>query len=99
MIDDNDSIAELKEKAAAYNDLGWHSHAERVRERISELEQDKAKSTSRRAIEMLAEKHRQEKHGDEIAQLEEKLEWYEEFGWDAAADLVRTELELLRSDD
>lgn len=94
-MSDDQSLDDLQELADKYDDLGWHTHAEKLRSEISELEEEQSKSVDRRACEMLAEKHRQREHGDEISELQERLEWYEENGWMSAAEDVRSELDNL----
>lgn len=91
----DDEVTELEELADKYDELGWQSHAEQVRSELAELKEKQSKATDRRACEMLAEKHRQQEHGEEIEELQDRLDWYEENGWTAAAEKVRSELEQL----
>lgn len=45
---------------------------------------------------MFAEKHRQRERGDEIAELQDRLAWYQENGWTSAAVEVQADPEAIK---
>lgn len=91
--DDELTIAELREKAAWYDDHGWTKNAERIRDTISELEESGEDSVE-------ATVYDGESDGDadfgeleeQLDYLHERLQWYEERGWSDAAEEVRQEI-------
>jgi hypothetical protein len=80
-MSDDPSIEKLQAKREWYIDKGWHTNAERIREKISELEDDDSLNATEVAI------------TDDEAELRERLEWYEEHGWELAAQDIRSQLE------
>ena len=76
-------IAVLRAKQDELEAASLHERAEKVRQRISELE-DKVDYTS---------------SGDtEVSELEERVEWYESRGWDSAAESARERLKQIRGE-
>jgi len=80
----NDEISELEAQLEWYEERGWTNAVEDTKEQIAELEGDTAEVKT----DLLSDG--EEASGDDVdvAELEERLSWYEKRGWDnAAADL------------